>query len=793
MQRLSGLLPRSLVGRVFALYTITLVTFVVAGLGLFYHYQLIGTLEYEQQRTEGLSRVITPSVIDAAVIGDYDTIQRTLERTVDQSNLSSASFIDLTGGVVGAKPSSSSKLWAPRWLVDKIAYALYDNNQAIHVGGRDYGVLRLRFDAELIAARLWEQMRFALVLGLVSIVGGLVLIRLPLVRWLGNLSRIQAFEQAMQSGDATPVMLAAESAPSEFRQTFEVLGRAAASLQAERVQASVALSAIADAVLTLNAQGRVVLANPAACLMLGQSAAELRGKPISTMLPDLIPNTEALQPWRDRQSVVAKVPSPSLAINSSLSPILSPERETVGYVLAFRDVSEKHALDQRLRAELSSREAAMVSLRQVLEGLLTRETRPATAHATDDLEAISSMISTLVARMQARGEQLNAIFTLSPDGFASFDAQRRANYVSPAFVQLTGLSEQQLLGATERDIEDLLHRQCSPNAPWRSFEAIRFELRQHPGQDDHNRRERIELVRPVKRVLEVGLHESTSATISQVLSLRDVTHETEVDRMKSEFLSTAAHELRTPMTSIYGFSELMLDRAVNPAQREMIATIHRQSALMISIINELLDLARIEARRGTDFALEDLDLCQLTQELLHDFKPPNGRPLPLSDFPASAMPVRVDRQKMLQAMGNVVSNAYKYSPGDRPVHVRIVRDMEAVPPRVGLEVRDEGMGMTPEQLARVGERFYRADASGTIPGTGLGVSIVKEIIELLGGRMGFESTPGQGSTVTLWLPLLLTRSEASPPGPETHPGEGPGQPRPPTADLERPRLAQKVL
>lgn len=774
MKRLPWLLPRSLVGRVFALYTITLLTFVVAGLGLFYRYQLIATLEYEQQRTEGLSRVITPNVIDAAVIGDYDTIERTLERTVDQSNLSSARFIDLAGGVVRAQPSSSSKMWAPRWLVDKIARELYDNNHAIHVGGRDYGVLRLSFDAELIAARLWEQMRFALVLGLISIVGGLVLIRLPLVRWLGNLSRIQAFEQAMQSGDTTPVMLAAESAPSEFRQTFEVLGRAAASLQAERVQASVALSAIADAVLTLDPQGRVVLANPAACLMLGSNASELRGQPIANMLPDLLAGPQDLQPWRDRQNVIATLPSRSLVINSSLSPILSPERETVGYVLAFRDVSEKHALDQRLRAELTSRETAMVSLRQVLEGLTT-DASPAIAHATDDLEAISSMISTLVARLQARGEQLNAIFTLSPDGFASFDAGRQANYVSPAFIRLTGLSEQQLLGATEQEIEDWLHQQCSPNTPWRSFEAIRFDLRHPTGPaDGNNRRERIELVRPVKRVLEVGLHESTSATISQVLSLRDVTHETEVDRMKSEFLSTAAHELRTPMTSIFGFSELMLHRALNPAQREIIATIHRQSALMISIINELLDLARIEARRGADFVLEDLDLCQLTQELLHDFKPPNGRPLPVGECPSAATPVwvRVDRKKMVQAIGNVVSNAYKYSPEDRPVRVRIVQDLEAVPPRVGLEVRDEGIGMTPEQLARVGERFYRADASGTIPGTGLGVSIVKEIIELLGGRMGFESQPGQGSTVTLWLPMLLTRSESSLPAPEAGPSRG---------------------
>lgn len=754
MKWLFAWFPRSLVGRVFALYTITLLAFVVAGLGLFYRYQFAVSLEYEQQRTDGLAHVITPIVSDAAVIGDYDTILRTLERTVDQSNLSAASFIDLQGGVIRANPDKSADRFAPQWLVNELAAELFDNNQSIRVGGRDYGVLRLTFDARLIANRLWEQVRIALVLGLMSIVGGLLLIRYPLVRWLGNLSRIQAFEQAMQSGNATPAMLASESLPSEFRQTFEVLGRAAASLQSQRVQASVTLESIADAVLTLDPEGRVVLANPAACGLLGRSAANLLGQPAASLLPELFADVLRLQPWRDRHTIIARGSERRQVLDSSLSPILSPEGEAAGYVLACRDVSEQHELDERLRAELQSRESAMVSLRQVLEDLTT-ETRQAVPDATGDLEAISAMISTLVSRLQARGEQLNAIFALSPDGFASFDTERRANYVSPAFVRLTGLSEQQLLGTSEREIEDLLRRQCAPDTPWHSFEAIRFDLRQQAGDSATARRPLIELVWPVKRVLEVGLRESMSDTISQVLSLRDVTHETEVDQMKSEFLSTAAHELRTPMASIFGFTELMLHRELKPAQQQqIIETIHRQSELMIAIINELLDLARIEARRGTDFVLEDLDLGELAQDLVRDFKPPNARPLPCLEWQPGAALVRADRNKMLQAMGNVVSNAYKYSPDGGDVEMRIVQDAAAVPARVGLEVRDHGIGLTPQQLARVGERFYRADESGTIPGTGLGVSIVREIIELQGGRMALESTWGQGTTVTLWLPLL---------------------------------------
>jgi signal transduction histidine kinase len=120
---------------------------------------------------------------------------------------------------------------------------------------------------------------------------------------------------------------------------------------------------------------------------------------------------------------------------------------------------------------------------------------------------------------------------------------------------------------------------------------------------------------------------------------------------------------------------------------------------------------------------------------------------------------------MRQALSNVLSNAYKYSPGGGAVRVRLVAGPPAaagLPPTVGVEVRDSGIGMTAEQLARVSERFYRADASGSIPGTGLGMSIVKEITELLGGRLALASEPGEGTAVTLWLPSAADATAATP-------------------------------
>jgi signal transduction histidine kinase len=115
-------------------------------------------------------------------------------------------------------------------------------------------------------------------------------------------------------------------------------------------------------------------------------------------------------------------------------------------------------------------------------------------------------------------------------------------------------------------------------------------------------------------------------------------------------------------------------------------------------------------------------------------------------------PVWVDAQATQQALLNVVSNAFKYSPQGGQVTIELLADEQRAH-RCGVRVRDQGIGMTPEQLARVGERFYRVDKSGNIPGTGLGMSIVRETLDLMGGSVAIESRQGEGTTVTLWFPV----------------------------------------
>ncbi|TRZ66967.1 MAG: PAS domain-containing protein, partial [Rhodocyclaceae bacterium] len=393
--------------------------------------------------------------------------------------------------------------------------------------------------------------------------------------------------------------------------------------------------------------------------------------------------------------------------------------------------------------------------------LLAVEYRTASGHIVGNRTDITKLKQT-EASLRERTEQLNVVFDLSPDGFVSFDAGHRVRYVSPAFARLTHLKLEDVIGLEETAFSRLLAAQCLPGAAFRGVAALRESMRAPlPGVTAP--RELFELTTPGARVLEAGLRESQAANVSQILYVRDVTREMEVDRMKSEFLSTAAHELRTPMASIYGFSELLMSESFDAAtQRDLIETIHRNADLMASIINELLDLARIEARRGKDFVFEAVQAQALVQQIVANFKAPAGRDAPLLDLPGRPLWLRADPKKMEQALANVLSNAYKYSPEGGAVRVTLeLRDDGAGAIEIGLRITDRGIGMKPEQLARVCERFYRADTSGKIPGTGLGMSIVGEILNLHRGRVEISSVPGAGTEVTLWLAADAAPAQAA--------------------------------
>jgi two-component system, OmpR family, sensor histidine kinase VicK len=419
----------------------------------------------------------------------------------------------------------------------------------------------------------------------------------------------------------------------------------------------------------------------------------------------------------------------------------------------------------------------------------------ALAHALNDtslrLQAQRLAIDHAMAELRLReaaladsNEQLGTIFALSPDGLVGIDAVGFIRYANPAFFQLLSLQHKEFVGQPVSALDRHLRERHADPAHYAGLQACfrdgaptptaAEQAPAAPAKSDtaadvapggprlaaKDTPTLITLARPRHQVLALVSRHTQCQTSARLLYLRDVTHETEVDRMKSEFLSTAAHELRTPMTSIQGCVELMRLREFDAAKRARLLDIaHRQSVVMSRIVDELLDLARIEAGGSADFDFELHALGDLVERTCADFVPPNGRdgPVPLwtpqsAQGPGAPAWVRVDAAKTAQVLRNLLSNAYKYSQAG-PVELTLIEESDSVGTVfTGFAVTDHGMGMTDEQVARVFERFYRADTSGQVSGTGLGMSIVKEIVTLMGGQVSVRSAPGRGTTVSVCLP-----------------------------------------
>ena len=732
--RLDALLPRSLLSRVMLLYVAALLLLVALGFGAFLSYEIRSTLDDAEAGSRAMSDLLTPAVSESAVIGDYDTIKRTLDRVIAHPLFERAAFIDLKGARLEVARQDRPSPAPPAWLVRRVAAQLDTINAPIVVGGRDYGITRLQPWSERIAADIWQVLHLGLALAVLGLAAGAALVWWPLRRALGQLDRVRTLGAQLQQGGPLLQPVATGGAPLEFQQTFEVINQVAASLQAERAQAAVTLASIAEGVAALNRAGEVVLANPVLGELLQQPSAALRGQPMSQLLPAL---ADALQVpgegWRGR-----RFPHGEQVLEASLTPIGDEQGQAAGAVLVLRDVTEQQTLENRLRAELDARAHAM----QTMSELLGSAGAPADAGQVNAVEALSRQVGDLVVRLRRQADQLHAIFNLSPDGFISFDAERRVQYVSPACSMLTALADAQVLGQDEAGLEALLQGRMEHGDTQRPLRLS--ELRDAPRT--------LQMARPMPRMLSLALHDGGSAGTTQMLHIRDVSQEFEVDRLKSEFLTTAAHELRTPMTSILGFSELLLHRRLTPEQQtDLLQRVHRQSQAMVEILNELLDLARIESRRALDFEFSPQELGALARQVATDFGVPEGREPVELVLPDEALWVHVDPAKLGQALRNLLSNAYKYSPEGGPVALR-ARPLGGG--LVALEVEDRGMGMTPEELERVTERFFRADKSGSIPGSGLGMSIVKEIVELMGGQLQLASVPQRGTCVTVQLPLV---------------------------------------
>jgi len=226
-----------------------------------------------------------------------------------------------------------------------------------------------------------------------------------------------------------------------------------------------------------------------------------------------------------------------------------------------------------------------------------------------------------------------------------------------------------------------------------------------------------------------------------------------LDRMKDEFVLTASHELRSPLTSVQGFAELlMLERErLSPKQVETVEIILDNTRHLVRLLNDLLDLARSDAGRLT-IRPAPTDPAALVKDAVRTIRgqtEASDQQL-VAEIEPGLPELLVDPDRIRQVLVNLLANAHEYCPEGASIRVEVKR----VGADVEIRVKDDGPGIPPEQLEHIFERFTRGDAGLTqrVGGTGLGLAISKSLVELHGGTIGAESAPGEGSDFHLRLP-----------------------------------------
>jgi protein-histidine pros-kinase len=485
---------------------------------------------------------------------------------------------------------------------------------------------------------------------------------------------------------------------------------------------SAVVASAAEGIVVQDADGRVVLANPSAERILGVRAGELAGLPAldssvvfahedgAVVPPAELPAAVTLRTGLPQTDIVLSVRAGDrlpiwLSINTS--PLILPGRSRPeAVVVSFFEITGRVQADAALRA-------SEARFRRLLEA--------------------------------------------APDGIVTVDRDGRIVLANAQAEQLFGYRPGELTGQL---IDRLLPEH--PRAHDRAVPVPTAELRNRPlgsGTDLTGRRKDGSEF-PAAVSLSPMESEGGSLVIAVV---RDVSRERELDRLKDDFVATVSHELRTPLTSIVGFADLLLagdGGVLSETARRYLEIIVGNSERLMAIINDLLDVSRLEAGQ---LVLEPkpLDLAATVRTVTTGFAPQltaKEQTLRLH-LPDDLPPVWADPTRVAQILANLVSNAHKYTPAGGAIAVVVRRKAEML----HVSVVDSGIGLSVEERTRLFTKFYRVDklASRQAGGTGLGLAITRALVELHGGTVGVESTPGTGSTFSFTLPLATGKGRQS--------------------------------
>jgi two-component system phosphate regulon sensor histidine kinase PhoR len=345
---------------------------------------------------------------------------------------------------------------------------------------------------------------------------------------------------------------------------------------------------------------------------------------------------------------------------------------------------------------------------------------------------MASHIEQLFDSVAAEHARLEAVFDASDDAMVALSADTSVRFLNPAAVAIFGNPMAESIGRafieTARDYElDALVRGAVRERTGQTA-VITFGPRRIP-----------------LRAAALPIRDGGDWAV--LLVLTDLTEVQRIDAVRRDFLSNVSHELRTPLAAIRALVETMQDGFEPQDGPEFLGRINQQVERLTTLVNELLDLSRIESG-AINLRPEQVDVGAVVAEAASLLRPRTeaaGVEIRHEGGPATIV---ADRASVLRIVSNLLDNATKWTPPGSTVTVRT----EAEGPLVAITVEDEGPGIPEQDIPRVFERFYKGEASRANPGVGLGLAIVKHLARAHGGTATVESAPGQGAKFTVRLP-----------------------------------------
>ncbi len=353
-------------------------------------------------------------------------------------------------------------------------------------------------------------------------------------------------------------------------------------------------------------------------------------------------------------------------------------------------------------------------------------------------------LAVALAREHAEASKNQAILEGIADGVIVFDNDGKAIVANPAISRILEYPPEEILG---QDIESLMAQMVDADGREMVIDLLK---------DREARRSSVKFGWGEKTlsVSFAPVHDARGQVSGTVAVFRDFTHEAEIDRMKSDFVSIVSHELRTPLTSIKGYLDLLLigaSGAINKHQESFLRIIKDNAERLHDLVNDLLDISRIESGK-VDLDVQVVSMPLLIQHVADSLRMEfDDRNLTLTlDVPSNLPEIFGDPNRIEQILTNLLSNAYKYTrQGGATVRARVVDSVLQV------DVIDTGIGISKQDQERLFTRFFRAEdrAVRQQAGTGLGLHITKLLVEMHGGLIWVKSEPGVGSTFSFTLPL----------------------------------------